>query len=122
MPQTEEQAPVFDFRQEMAETRVRVDQLLAEGKVIEAEAYMNDRQRVFQENGYGNRVRKLNQAYFAFYGAYADTPGETGGDPVGPAVITLREQSVSLREFMDNVAFVTSFAALERLLEESSLP
>lgn len=101
----------FDFRAEMAQTRVRVDELLAEGKVEEAEAFMEERRLFFLDNGY--RIRKLNQAYFAFYGAYADTPGATGGDPVGPAVVALREQSGSLRDFMDRMAFVTSFSTLE---------
>jgi hypothetical protein len=101
----------FDFRAEMAQTRVWVDELLTEGKVEEAEAYMEQRRLFFLENGY--RIRKLNQAYFAFYGAYADTPGATGGDPVGPAVVALRERSSSLRDFMDRMAFVTSFGALE---------
>jgi len=45
-------------------------------------------------NGY--YIRKLNQAYFAFYGAYADVPGGPAGeDPVGPAVRALRSQSQS---------------------------
>ncbi len=104
----------FDYRAEMAQTRVRVDELLAEGDVEQAEAYMEQRRQFFLENGY--RIRKLNQAYFAFYGAYADTPGATGGDPVGPAVVALREQSSSLRNFLDRMAFVTSFSALESRL------
>ncbi|MCI0555158.1 MAG: hypothetical protein L0287_29785, partial [Anaerolineae bacterium] len=64
--------PPFDFRAEMHETRVTADELLAQGKIEEAEAYMEARRQVFWENGY--LLRKLNQAYFAFHGAYADTP------------------------------------------------
>ena len=45
-------------------------------------------------------MRKLNQAYFAFYGAYADQPGGAAGeDPVGPAVRALRERSQGLADF-----------------------
>ena len=108
--------PVFDFREEMRLTRVAVDRLLAEGQVTEAEAYMAVRQQLFAENGYGGYVRKLNQAYFAFYGAYADTPGANGGDPIGPAVVALRERSPSLADFMRAVAPLTSFAELQALL------
>lgn len=108
--------PVFDFQAEMAATRVRVDELLAEGKIDEAEVYMEARRRFFAENGY--LIRKLNQAYFAFYGAYADTPGATGSDPVGPAVLALREQSPSLRAFMTQIAGVSTFEELEGLLAE----
>src|SRR6185503_19135549 len=65
--------PPFDFRAEMHTTRVKADELLAQGKISEAEAYMEQRRLIFWQNGY--LLRKLNQAYFAFHGAYADVPG-----------------------------------------------
>jgi hypothetical protein len=65
------------------------------------------------DNGY--RVRKLNQAYFAFYGAYADTPGRRGSDPIGPAVLAVRDDSTSLRDFMDKIGSITSLGELELL-------
>ena len=107
----------FDFNAEMRETRVRVDELLAGGKVEEAESYMEARRQHFWDNGY--RIRKINQAYFAFYGAYADTPGRRGSDPVGPAVLAVRDGSVSLRDFMDKIGSVTSFTDLEMLVAEN---
>jgi hypothetical protein len=116
-PATLHEPPAFDFRAEMAETRRQVDAYLAEGEVEAAEAYMEERRALFVENGYA--IRKLNQAYFAFYGAYADAPGATGDDPVGPAVVALREKSGSLREFLRRVAPVTSFAALQEELVRS---
>jgi hypothetical protein len=79
---------------------------------------MEARRVLFVEHGY--RIRKLNQAYFAFYGAYADTPGAAGEDPVGPAVVALREQSPSLHEFLQRVAPITSFAALQEAVAETS--
>lgn len=103
--------PAFDFRAEMAATRIRVDELLADGRVEEAEAYMEERRQIFVANGY--LIRKLNQAYFAFYGSYADQPGATGGDPTGPMVVAIFQQSSSIYQFMQVVAPVTSFAALE---------
>ena len=42
----------FDFGAAMNETRVTVDQLLAAGKVDEAEAYMEQRRQVFVAHGY----------------------------------------------------------------------
>ena len=103
----------FDFRAEMHETRVHADELLAEGKIEQAETYMETRRKFFWDNGYS--IRKLNQAYFAFYGAYADIPGGPAGeDPVGPAVRALREQSASLAEFLYTVAWMNSY---EDLLE-----
>ncbi len=105
--------PVFDFRTEMAQTRIRVDELLAEGKIDEAEAYMEEQRVRFVENGYP--IRKLNQAYFAFYGAYADRPGATGSDPTGPMIQDIRAASPNLRAFMDTMAQVGSFADLETI-------
>jgi hypothetical protein len=104
--------PIFDFRAEMHTTRVTVDALLVEGKIEQAEAYMVERQQVFLHNGY--LLRKLNQAYFAFYGAYADVPGGAAGeDPVGPAVRALRQQSESLADFINRISWMSSFEALQ---------
>ncbi|MHB0924666.1 MAG: hypothetical protein ACYC3H_11985 [Bellilinea sp.] len=115
-PPTQPAEPVFDFRAEMHETRVTADALLAEGKIEEAEAYMEDRRLVFWENGY--QIRKLNQAYFAFHGAYADEPGGAAGeDPVGAAVRSLRAQSPNLESFLNEISFVVSFEGLERLIQ-----
>jgi hypothetical protein len=97
-------APAFDFRAEMHATRVQVDALLAEGKVEEAEAYMEARRQVFYREGY-RHLRRLNQAYFAFYGAYADEEGGAAGeDPVGAAVRELRARSNSARAFLIRMA------------------
>jgi hypothetical protein len=94
-------------------TRVYVDELLADHKIQEAEAYMEQRRQVFWENGY--QIRKLNQAYFAFYGAYADVPGGTAGeDPVGPAVRFLRAQNTSLADFLKKIAAMSSYEDLQK--------
>jgi hypothetical protein len=108
--------PAFDFRKEMQITRRTVDQLLAEGKIEEAEQYMDARRTVFWEAGY-RFLRKLNQAYFAFNGAYADEPGGAAGvteDPVGTAVRALRAQSASLADFLNRIAWMTSFEQLKK--------
>ena len=108
--------PPFDFRAEMHETRVTADEMLAQGKIAEAEAYMETRRQLFWDNGY--LLRKLNQAYFAFHGAYADTPGGAAGeDPVGPAVRALREQSASLEDFINTIAWMTSFEQLQEAIK-----
>jgi hypothetical protein len=109
-------APVFDFRAEMRTTRLRVDTLLEEGKIEEAEAYMEERRVFFWENGY--HLRKLNQAYFAFHGAYADEPGGAAGDdPVGAAVRALRASSPSLVDFLNRISWMTSFEQLRKATE-----
>jgi hypothetical protein len=118
-PQQPAKPPPFDFRKEMHTTRVTVDQLLEEGKIDEAEEYMEARRQLFWENGY--HIRKLNQAYFAFYGAYADLPGGAAGeDPVGAAVRALRARSRTLAEFINRMSWMSSFEQLKKALEEGS--
>jgi len=118
-PPEQNTRPDFDFRAEMRTTRLRVDELLAQGKVEEAEAYMEERRQFFWQNGY--RLRKLNQAYFAFYGAYNAAPGggASGADPIGPAVRLLRRRTTSAAEFLRTVAWFTSVRQLRDYL---SLP
>ena len=106
----------FDYRAEMHTTRVKADELLAQGKIEEAEKYMEQRRLLFWENGY--LIRKLNQAFFAFHGAYADVPGGAAGeDPVGPAVRALREQSDSLADFINTIGWMTSFDQLQKAIQ-----
>ncbi len=108
-----EEQTKFDFNREMRITRLRADELLAEGKISEAEQYMEERRAVFVRNGY--QIRKLNQAYFAFYGAYNAEPGGSataGRDPIGPGVQRLRQQSATLGEFMQRVSRVRGLADL----------
>jgi hypothetical protein len=113
------EAPVFDYYNEMHATRVEADRLLAEGKIEEAETYMEARRVVFWENGYRG-LRKINQAYFAFYGAYADHPGggAAGEDPVGAAVRALRAKSATLADFLQKISWMSSFEALQRAVQE----
>ncbi len=111
-PSPSSEPPPFDFQSEMHQTRVTVDELLKAGKVQEAETYMEQRRQFFWDHGY--HIRRLNQAYFAFYGAYAATPGgAAGSDPVGPAVRALRAQSGSLAQFLNRISWMASFQTLE---------
>jgi hypothetical protein len=108
--------PVFNYRKEMHATRVHVDELLKQKKIDEAEQYMEARRRVFWDQGY--EIRRLNQAYFAFHGAYADLPGgAAGNDPVGPAVRKLRQQSPSLAAFLNRISWMTSFEQLQKAVQ-----
>jgi hypothetical protein len=118
-PQPPQAALAFNYQAEMHETRMNADRLLAEGKIDQAETYMELRRRFMWDNGY--HIRKLNQAYFAFYGAYADTSGQPGGaageDPVAAAVRALRDQSASLVNFINRIAWMASFEALQRTVQ-----
>lgn len=111
--------PAFDFGAEMNETRVHVDDLLAAWQVEEAERYMEARRQVFVANGYG--LRRINQAFFAFYGGYQGgaMPGVGGEDPIGPSIRTIR-QATSLRAFVTALQDITTRADLVKMAEAVS--
>jgi hypothetical protein len=97
----------FDFAREMRLTRQEVDRLLGEGRVEEAERYMEERRRVFVAHGYA--LRKLNQAYFAFHGTYATSPASVS--PIAAQLETLRQRSPTLGAFIRTVARFGSYEA-----------
>jgi hypothetical protein len=100
--------PIFDYNAELAETRQEVERLLALGDIESAEAYMEQRRQVFVSHGYA--IRKMNQAFFAFYGGYAAEPGGAAGEsPIGHMLRELRAASPSLRAFLNVVAGITSY-------------
>ena len=102
----------FEFAPFMRQTRLTVDKLLAEGRVPEAETYMEGQRKILLDHGYV--IRKLNQAYFAFHGSYAVGPSAT--DPIGGKLRALRDRSKSLVEFVQTVARFTGAHDLDAAL------
>ena len=105
--------PPFNFQEEMRATRIHVDELLAAGEVDQAESYMEERRKRFVAHGY--RLRRLNQAYFAFHGTYADT-GAAGVSIVGQQIEELRRRSPSLADFLRTAAEFTDAEDLSAYL------
>jgi hypothetical protein len=101
-----------DFTAEMRALRREVDALLADGEIREAEQRMEEKRRYLAENGY--YIRRLNQAYFAFYGSYADGPASI--DPIGPKLTELRERSGDVVAFLRTARELTSVAELDAAL------
>jgi len=104
----------FGFNREMREIRKAVDRYLARGEIEQAEKFMEQKRQYLVSKGY--YIRKLNQAYFAFYGTYADSP--TSISPIGLELKELRSQSVSLRDFLNTVAGMTSRQELRNVLNQ----
>ena len=109
--------PSFNFQEEMRATRIRVDELLAAGQIEEAESYMEERRTDFVGHGY--RLRRLNQAYFAFHGTYADT-GAAGVSVVGQQIEELRRRSPSLADFLRTAAEFTTPEEISEYLAETA--
>ena len=73
---------------------------------------MDAKQQFFADNGIC--IRKINQAFFAFNGNYADTPASS--DPIGPKLSDLRDREPSLAAFVETVREFTSQSDLYRAL------
>ena len=103
--------PAFRYDREMNITRVTTDKLLAKGHIDEAEAYMEARREFLVSQGVG--IRKLNQAWFSFYGGYQVAGiSAGGGDPTGAAIQQLRDESETLRQWVTLMRGMTTREAL----------
>lgn len=105
----------FDFDREMREIRKTVDRYLVRGEIEAAETFMEQRRQFLETKGY--YLRKLNQAYFAFHGKYADRPAFIS--PIGLELKELRVRSDSLKEFLDKMAVMTGRHDLKIALGET---
>jgi len=105
--------PVFDFNKEMRTIRTQVDQYLAAGEIETAEQYMQTKRDYLEANGY--YIRKLNQAFFAFNGNYADTPAFE--NPIGTQLSQLRAHSNTLKDFLNTVSSFANLQSLESALK-----
>ncbi|MBI2858757.1 MAG: hypothetical protein HYX90_06740 [Chloroflexi bacterium] len=104
----------IDYGKEMRSTRLEADRLLGQGRIDDAEQFMQQRREFLEDHGY--HVRKLNQAYFAFHGSYGDDPGAVS--PLPGKIRELRERSGPLVAFVNKVSRVTKPEDLERLQRE----
>ena len=75
---------------------------------------MEQRRREFVENGY--HIRKLNQAYFAFYGSYAESPASSSS--IGDQLNRMVELSPDFKTFVEEIAEVSSYDQFLATLSE----
>lgn len=113
----EEEDEEFDARQFLHETRRQTDELLKQGEIEEAEAYMESRRLKLVENGHN--IRKINQAYFAFHGLYADGPSSTS--PLARQMWELRQQSTDAGHLVKTLQSISNYDEFLALLDERSI-
>ena len=104
--------PAFDFTAFMRDTRQQTEELLAAGRVDDAEAYMRDRRDELQRHGY--YIRKLNQAYFGLYGSYGESFAASPANPIAGLLHKLRDQSPTLGDFAVKVRGITTISELRQ--------
>jgi hypothetical protein len=102
-------AEPIDFNKEMRALRLQVDALLAEGKVADAEQAMDDKRQFFGDHCI--HIRKINQAYFAFHGSYADSAAAS--DPIGPKVEQVLALTGNLGGFLQVMRDIRTVADLD---------
>ena len=111
--QNEQVAPDYsDFYREMRNIRLAVDDYLAKGEINAAEQFMEQKREELAAKGY--HIRRLNQAYFAWHGTYANQPGSVS--PIGSELKELRSKCTSVKQFLDIVSEMTSEQDLKNRL------
>ncbi|MCZ6891732.1 MAG: hypothetical protein O7F09_04375, partial [Chloroflexi bacterium] len=60
-------------------------------------------------------IRKLNQAYFAFHGTYADSPASVS--PIHQQLLDLRDASTSLAAFIHTLQGISSYDEFIALIQ-----
>ena len=102
---------------ELRETRLTVENLLSQDKIIEAEQYMKEKWWHLVLAGY--RLRKLNQAYFAFRGNYAESSASVS--PLGDQLKELRSLVPNVGSFVDIMSGISSHREFLHVLENLKL-
>ena len=103
----------FEARTFLHETRHEAERLLKQGKIEEAEEYMEQRRQILVENGHN--IRKINQAFFAFHGTYADSPSSTS--PLARQIWELRQQSANSGQMVKTLQTISNYEDFLKLLD-----
>ncbi len=103
-PNTSNKYP--QFTKHMRETRIEVEKMLENNQVEKAEIYMKSRRWELSLAGYN--LRKINQAYFALYGIYAESAGSTS--PIGEQLKEFRSLVPSVGDFIKEISYISSYS------------
>ena len=101
------------FTKHMRETGTEVEKLLLNNQIADAERYMQKRWWELSLAGYN--IRKINQAYFALYGIYAESAGSIS--PIGKQLREFRDFFGTTGEFIEEIAQISSYTQFLKELE-----
>ena len=108
-----ERVTSINVSDEFRNLRAKVDELLNKGQISEAESLMLKTQDFLNANGFN--IRKINQAYFAFYGTYTDLPQSSS--PIGPKIKEIWELTGrNIRVFLTTMRTISSVNDLDEIL------
>ncbi len=112
-PAPPRESPSIDRNEVLRNLRIEVDDLLAAGRVDDAERRMDEVRDELCAAGVC--IRKINQAFFAWFGTYAARPDSV--DPLGPQLRELRALSADLGDFLARVRGAGGRDDIEALVE-----
>ncbi|MDP6050288.1 MAG: hypothetical protein QGE99_04405 [SAR202 cluster bacterium] len=96
----------------LRETRTGVEEMLENGEIEKAEQYMDKQLWKLKLGGYN--IRKLNQAYFAFRGNYAEGPASIS--PIGKELRELRGYFDNVGDFIASISEIGDYRQFHYLL------
>tara|TARA_B100001146_G_scaffold80722_1_gene71656 strand:- start:248 stop:1177 length:930 start_codon:yes stop_codon:yes gene_type:complete len=96
----------------LRETRTGVEKMLENGEIEKAEQYMDKQLWKLKLGGYN--IRKLNQAYFAFRGNYAEGPASIS--PIGKELRELRGYFGNVGDFIASISEIGDYGQFHYLL------
>ena len=106
----------FDYSNFMKNLRLEVDNLLFERKILEAEKLMKDSTLILNNNGF--KIRKINQAWFAFNGTYGDSPSSTSN--VDDELLKFINNQLSIKTAIDELKNINSLNDYNNLIKDSA--
>ena len=103
----------FNYREFMKNLRMEVDTLLADGKIKDAEKLMQESTSLLNTNGI--KIRKINQAWFAFNGTYGDSPSSISN--FNDELNDLIDRYDNLNDAIDYIKNISSIDEYKNMME-----
>jgi len=103
---------INSFNSEIRFTRSITDNLLSKNKIDIAEKFMLSQKNKLNDQGY--QIRKINQAYFAFYNSYGNTPQSTNN--ILSKLKCIRTKNAKLNVFINKLKNINNFSKFENIL------
>ena len=103
----------FNYQLFIKNLRLDVDELLKLGKINQAEKQMESARAELESKGF--YVRKINQAYFSFYGTYGGNPEST--NEYHDNLVQIRAKYENLGEMVHDIKYADNIEKINKLLE-----
>ena len=104
----------FNYQLFIKNLRLDVDELLKLGKINQAEKQMESARAELESKGF--YVRKINQAWFAFNGTYADSPASSSN--IDQEIESFIDSQESIGDSIKKLRKVKNFEEYKNLISQ----